>query len=224
MKNEISFNNVFEFSDSIFNASTTMHNANKSSIGSCFMDTGFNCQQGSRSLLSFTPLQQKIINFCISIKKSLIVSSFNIHSIQHKFHEIVFLLDLQLIDILVINETWLDHNIDSNLFDSSFYQMIRRDRNTGAGGGIMVYVKKSIMVKSILVDDIFETISFIFQLPNKYQISVIACYRPESKLYSETDFFIHLTNKLLKLDKISDDFFIIGDFNNDMTTNVDNSL
>jgi hypothetical protein len=44
--------------------------------------------------------------------------------------------------------------------------MIRRDRNTGAGGVIMVYVKKSFLVKVILVDDIFETISFIFQLPN----------------------------------------------------------
>jgi hypothetical protein len=81
----------------------TMKNANKSSLGSSFMDTGFNFQQGSRLLLSFSLLQQKIINFCTSMKKSLIVSSFNIHSIQHKFHEIVFLLDLQLIDILVIN-------------------------------------------------------------------------------------------------------------------------
>ena len=83
---------------------------------------------------------------------------------QPKFHEIVFLLDLQLIDILVINQTLLDQTIDSNLFESSSYQLIRRDRTTGIGGGFMVYIKKSILVKSIIIDDVFEIISFIFVL------------------------------------------------------------
>ena len=95
MDNDIILQEVFEFSDSFFHASITNYNTINGSFDSNFMDTGFNCQQGSRSLLSFTPLQQHIINFCISIKKSLIISSFNIHSFQHKFHEIVFLLDLQ---------------------------------------------------------------------------------------------------------------------------------
>ena len=88
----------------------------------------------------------------------------------------------------------------------------------------MVYIKKSVLVKSIIIDDVLETISFIFQLPNKFQIYVIACYRTESKLYSDAYFFTHLNSKLLKLDKICDDIFITGDLNNDMTSTVDNSL
>ena len=166
---------VFEFDDSFFDVSMPVDNTINSSISiSSFMNTGFNCQKNSKvSFSSFTPLQQQIINFNISFKKSSTISSFNIHSLKHKFHEIVFLLDLQFIDILVINETWLDQSIDSNLFDSSFYQMIRRDRSTSSGGGIIAYKRKSILVKSIIIDEFFETISFIFQLPNKFQISVI---------------------------------------------------
>jgi hypothetical protein len=191
---------IKQYCHTFFDVSLPVNNTINSSISnSSFMNTGFNCQKNSKvSLLSFAPLQQQIINFCISLKKSLTISSFNIHSLQHKFHEIVFLLDLQLIDILVINETWLDQSIDSNLFESSFYQMIRRDRSTSSGGGIIVYIKKSILVKSIIIDEFFETISFIFQLPNKFQISVIARYRPESKLYSELDFLNHLSSKLKK--------------------------
>jgi hypothetical protein len=102
--------------------------------------------------------------------------------------------------------------------------MIRRDRSTSSGGGIIVYIKKSILVKSIIIDEFFETISFIFQLTNKFQISVIACYRPESKFYSELDFFNHLLSKLKKLEKMSDDVFIVGDLNNNILVNSDNSL
>lgn len=183
------------------------------------MNTGFS-QKGSKSLHTYTLLQQQIINFSISFKKSLTLSSFNIHSLLHKYHEISFILDLQLIDILVLNETWLDQNIDNNLFENSFYQMIRRDHTTSSGGGIIVYIKKSIQVKSIVIDEAFETISFVFQFQNKFQISVIACNRPES-IYSEADFFNHLLNKLLQLEISSDDVFIIEDLNNAMLENVD---
>jgi hypothetical protein len=159
------------------------------------MNTGLN-QKGSKSFHSYTLLQQQIINFSISFKKSLTISSFNIQSLLNKFHEISFKLELQLIDILVLNETWLDQNIDNNLFENSFYQMIRRDRTISSGGGIIVYIKKSIQVKSIIIDEAFETISFVFQLQNKFQISVISCYRPESLIFEYYEkFFFKITFK-----------------------------
>ena len=96
-------------------------------------------------------------------------SSFNIHSLLNKFHEISFILDLQLIDILVLNETWLDQNIDNNLFENSFYQMIRRDRTTSTGGGIIVYIKKSIQV-NLLMKLLKLFLSFFnFKISFKYQ-------------------------------------------------------
>jgi hypothetical protein len=104
----------------------------------------------------------------------------------------------------------------NNLFESSFNQMIRRDRSTSSGGGIIVYIKKSILVKSIIFDEFFETISFIFQLPNKFYMSVFSCYRTESTLYCELNFFITYKKieKLIKLLKMSDDVVIVGDLNN----------
>jgi hypothetical protein len=58
-------NMVFEFHDSFFDVSLPVNNTINSSISnSSFMNTGFNCQKNSKvSLLSFTPLQQQIINF-----------------------------------------------------------------------------------------------------------------------------------------------------------------
>jgi hypothetical protein len=82
------------------------------------MNTGFN-QKGSKSFHTYTLLQQQIINFYISFKKSLTISSFSIHFLLNKFYEISFKLDLQLKDILVLNETWPDQNIDNNLFETS---------------------------------------------------------------------------------------------------------
>jgi ABC-type phosphate transport system ATPase subunit len=102
--------------------------------------------------------------------------------------------------------------------------MIRRDRSTSSGGGIIVYIKKSILVKSIIIDEFFETISFIFQLPNKFYMSVFSCYRTESTLYCELNFFYHLSSKLIKLLKMSDDVVIVGDLNNVHLLNSGNSL
>ena len=50
--------------------------------------------------------------------------------------------------------------------------MIRRDRPEKGGGGIMVFIKKTIVIKSILIDEKFEIISFIFSPNPKLDISL----------------------------------------------------
>ena len=44
--------------------------------------------------------------------------------------------------------------------------MIRRDRTSGGGGGIMVYIKKSIKTFNALIDDDIEMITLNFTSNN----------------------------------------------------------
>ena len=131
--------------------------------------------------------------FCIKYHKQFIISLLNINSLQHKFADIVFLLDKQYVDILVINETKLNSQIDDSRFENTFYQMIRRDRPEKGSGGIMVFIKKTITTKIIQIDDTFEMISILFSPNPKLNVSLIACYRPPHK--ENEDLFLEALDK-----------------------------
>ena len=55
-----------------------------------------------------------------------------------------FLLNQQLVDILVINETKLDEKDDISQLEHPSYSILRRDRLINKGGGVMTYVKKNL--------------------------------------------------------------------------------
>ena len=98
----------------------------------------------------------------------------------NKFYDIVFILNKQLLDIFVLNETKLDEHVDSSLFEHQFYAMLRRDRHKNGGGGIIVFIKKSLVYSNTQIDPLNsnESISFIVNLSNDVKIGVIATYRP----------------------------------------------
>ena len=90
--------------------------------------------------------------------------------------------------------------------------MIRRDRPEKGGGGIMVFIKKTIVIKSILIDEKFEIISFIFSPNPKLDISLIACYRPPH-IENEDPFLHALDKKVIEMSTDSTETVIIGDLN-----------
>ena len=88
--------------------------------------------------------------------KHCVIGSFNINSLGNKFSEVMEWI--QAFDILTIQETKLDKSFPDSQFAIDGYNMFRRDRKKG-GGGIMVYIRKSIpshriKVKSNEVDAI----------------------------------------------------------------------
>ena len=60
-------------------------------------------------------------NFLKNNQNHLTISNLNINSLQHKFAHISFILDQQLVDILVINEKKLNKNNCSSQFENSNY-------------------------------------------------------------------------------------------------------
>ena len=80
--------------------------------------------------------------------KHCVIGSFNINSLGNKFSEVMEWI--QAFDILTIQETKLDKSFPDSQFAIDGYNMFRRDRKKG-GGGIMVYIRKSIPSRRIRV-------------------------------------------------------------------------
>ena len=59
---------------------------------------------------------------------------------------------LSLIMVLGLSETWLDGNVNDGELQVPGYRMYRKDRSSGKGGGVMVYVSKG--VKSLRRQDL----------------------------------------------------------------------
>ena len=71
--------------------------------------------------------QSTVLNCCKSFTWSLAFALFNINNIHQKFHEISFILDKQLADGLVIDESKINDSISSKIFECPYYNLYRRD-------------------------------------------------------------------------------------------------
>ena len=77
--------------------------------------------------------------------------------------------------------------------------MFRRDRDTGGGGGIIVYVSKAYETFDVCHSTMIESINFSIKFGSRY-IGFIAAYRPPHTNNQEF-FFNTLVKKVNDLDK-----------------------
>jgi len=73
----------------------------------------------------------------------------NIRSVVAK-SELSHLLSNSNLDFLCISETWLQHSSSSSVFIMPGYQCFRRDRSSGRGGGVLIYVKDGIKCERLM--------------------------------------------------------------------------
>jgi hypothetical protein len=216
--------NAFDFTDSFFVSDT---DTSTSSEDISLLDTGF---IGKTS--NVTGLESEVSSFLLGHSGSLSVGLFNINSIHSKRHEIDFLLDNQLVDILVLNETRLDEGEDMKEYLKQHYKLEyrhrpranKREKQTRGcnGGGIMIYVKKNIQIYSSVTDVNAEIIAMKLILSNQTKIGLIGSYRPES--IDSTVFFSALEEKTLSLIDEVDNIIIAGDLNYDLLKSQQNKL
>ena len=91
--------------------------------------------------------------------------------------------------------------------------MLRRDRLTDCGGGIIVYVHSKLNLSCINNDNKFEIISFKIKISNDCQIGVVASYRPPNT--NRDDFLKRLEKKLPQFDSLAN-AIIMRDLNFDI--------
>ena len=83
-------------------------------------------------------------NNCNYFKKKLKIAHINTQSIlaNSKIEEISIICNETDIDILCITESWLKSNYNNNFFKQymSNYQIIRKDRISKQGGGLIIFI------------------------------------------------------------------------------------
>ena len=65
----------------------------------------------------------------------------NIRSLLPKLDELKFYLKNNKIQVLSLNETWLNSTVDNNEVEIPGFVLFRRDRPTDSHGGVALYVR-----------------------------------------------------------------------------------
>jgi len=135
---------------------------------------------------------------------------------MNKLAELHHVLHAGKYDCILITETWLNENIANGLLDpQSHYNIVRKDRSGGRGGGVCALVRKCYDIVPINAHEKFSKLDVLgFDLLH-YQptVRIILIYRPPyyditAELYAQL-----LLNYLLEYSDGGKAHLIVGDFN-----------
>lgn len=114
--------------------------------------------------------------------KGILGGHLNIRSLHPKCDEIRILLIGSNIDYLCIGETWLHDKISTSLIDVPGYKCYRKDRVTGRGGGVLVYIKDSFKTKEVQLDESLsiESLCVNVALSSRMMFNILVVYNPPS--------------------------------------------
>ena len=113
------------------------------------------------------------------------------------------------IDIWVISETHLNHNVTDFAVGISNYTICRRDRDCFANdnrkkGGVAIYARNNLRVRKVTKSDGYECIFLEIELPSKYSMLVCGLYHPPRVSYLKLelmDYLIEIMDTFLEVAK-----------------------
>jgi exonuclease III len=111
--------------------------------------------------------------------KGFKIGQLNITNLVKHVEELRIFIHEQPIDILYINETWLDNSISSAEVEICGYEIVRRDRNRN-GGGVAIYLCNNIpyVEQSDLIPENVEALCLEIRKPKSKPVLVSTWYRP----------------------------------------------
>ena len=112
-------------------------------------------------------------------KKECTIALLNVNSLPSKFIEIKEWLVDGVFDILCIQETKIDSTFPNSQFHVNGYSIFRRDRKKG-GGGVMIFVRDSIIAMPIKIVCKFVEAILLDLTIGKTRFALIAAYKPPS--------------------------------------------
>ena len=148
------------------------------------------------------------------------LAGLNVRSLVNHIDELRVLLATSPIDVLAINETWLNPTISDNDVYIPEYDIIRRDRafksaNGKTYEGVCFYVRSSvnfIQRKDMSIDDI-ENLCIQIQKPNSKPFLVATWYRPPNSNVEEFKYFETFIDMI---DAENVEYYLLGDLNCDL--------
>ena len=118
-------------------------------------------------------------------------------------------------DVLFINETWLNNNVNDAEINIPGYSILRKDRDNGRGGGVAVYLKNTL--NAMFRDDItngsdIETIWVEIIIKNVGAVLLGTIYRPPS---ADQKYYEQMLNVLDVASLENKEVVLTGDLNFD---------
>ena len=117
--------------------------------------------------------------------------------------------------IIGISESKLDESVLEPEIQIDDYKILQCDRNR-RGGGVACYIRNDLSynILSVFPREI-ESVFFEILLPNSKPITVGTIYRPPN----QSNFLEVLNENMNKIDSISNEIYILGDFNINFSLN-----
>ena len=161
----------------------------------------------------------------ICSRRGLTIFHQNIRGLQGKFDEISYFLQNHKIDILTLNELFI--NNQQLTFSIPGFTFLYKNRKSGTGGGVGIYVRNGIdfVRKTELENDEMESI-FIEIRPKSSKTFIIGTiYRPpESSKHLSKNFESILSTNLKDIDNRNTETIIMGDLNVDYLKQNNHSI
>ena len=105
----------------------------------------------------------------------------NVCSLRNKVKELKDLVTLLDVDILCLAETWLDSSFSDGEVSIHGYNLHRKDRSAGSGGGVAIYCKSSLATSRRQDLELNNMESIVLDVKSRNGSMTVACfYRPPS--------------------------------------------
>lgn len=144
---------------------------------------------------------------------------FNIRSLRNKFDEFTNFIESQqfLIHVIVLNEIWIYSN-ENISFQLENYNSYFCNRDLNRGGGIAIYIHKSIDSNCLYSSSINNDYDFLLVELINYNIKILGVYnQPAANVERFIDLLSNITNKYKNL-------YVAGDTNINLLENNTDSL
>ena len=153
-------------------------------------------------------------------KKECIIALLNVNSLPSKFIEIKEWLVDGVFDILCIQETKIDSTFPNSQFHVNGYNIFRRDRKKG-GGGVMIFVRDSIVARPIKTKCKFVEAILLNLTIGQTRFALVAAYKPPS--VDNVPFTSDMYSLLDKATSQSNNIICLGDLNCDISNTLDDN-
>jgi hypothetical protein len=152
------------------------------------------------------------------------MAALNVRSLIGHIDELRVFLATNPIDVLAINESWLDASVHDNEIHISHYEIVRRDRsmcsaNGKTYGSVCFYLRSSIKFspRLDLSSHQLENLSIEIRKPSSKPFIVSTWYRPPDLT---NDKFSYFESFIGRLDSENVEYCLLGDLNCDLVASV----
>lgn len=152
----------------------------------------------------------------------------NVRSLRKSLNEICVLAKLHKCSVLCISEHWLAEYQISLLNINNYKLVSHYCRSLNKHGGVAIYFLEGIEasaredINRLSVSGVFECAASDFKSPSSVKITIVSVYHPPG---SEIDYFFSRLEELMNILLYNGEiYFIVGDFNIDISKNTNNAI